>query len=359
MLIHGQPFRTIWPTASGAVEILDQTRLPHAVKVVCLETVDDAIEAISTMRVRGAPLIGVTAAWGMALAMRREASDSALADAGRRLKASRPTAVNLAWAVDRVTAELADVPVSAREAAAYALAHGMTEEDVAACRRIGEHGADLIAAAAARKRGGVVNILTHCNAGWLATVDWGTALAPIYVAQDRGIPMHVWVDETRPRNQGAALTAFELGQQGVDHTIIVDNVGGHLMQHGRVDLCLVGADRITRTGDAANKIGTYLKALAAADNGVDFFVAAPSSTIDWSLTHGVAQIPIEERDGAEVTHMTGALADGALATVRISAPGSPAVNVGFDVTPARLITGLVTEHGVHPASEAGLGSIPH
>ena len=357
MLIHGQPFRTIWPTASGAVEIIDQTRLPHAAVIVALETLDDAIEAISTMRVRGAPLIGVTAAWGLALAMRADASDAALADAGRRLKASRPTAVNLAWAVDRVTADLAALPVSAREAAAYGLAHDLAEADVAACRLIGEHGADLIEAIAARKPSEPVQILTHCNAGWLATVDWGTALAPIYVAQERGVPMHVWVDETRPRNQGAALTAFELGQQGVAHTIIVDNAGGHLMQHGRVDLCLVGADRITRTGDAANKIGTYLKALAAADNGVPFHVAAPASTVDWTLTDGVAQIPIEERDGAEVTHITGALADGTLASVRVAAPGSPAANFGFDVTPARLITGLITERGLCPASEAGLSGL--
>jgi methylthioribose-1-phosphate isomerase len=265
--------------------------------------------------------------------------------------------VNLAWAVDRVTAELAGLPVSAREAAAHALAQQMADEDVATCRRIGEHGVELIAAIAATKPGEPVHILTHCNAGWLATVDWGTALAPIYVAQERGIPLHVWVDETRPRNQGAALTAFELGQQGVAHTVIVDNAGGHLMQHGRVDLCIVGADRVTRTGDAANKIGTYLKALAAADNGVAFFVAAPSSTIDWTLTDGLAQIPIEERDGAEVTHVTGALADGSLASVRVSAPGSAAANFGFDVTPARLITSLITERGVCAASEAGLAGL--
>jgi methylthioribose-1-phosphate isomerase len=230
----------------------------------------------------------------------------------------------------------------------------MAEEDVTTCRRIGEHGADLIVAAAARKGGEPVNILTHCNAGWLATVDWGTALAPIYVAQERGIPMHVWVDETRPRNQGAALTAFELGQQGVPHTIIVDNAGGHLMQHGRVDLCIVGADRVTRTGDAANKIGTYLKALAAADNGVAFHVAAPLSTLDLDLIDGVAEIPIEERGAEEVTHMTGALEDGTIAKVLIAAPGSPAANFGFDVTPARLITSLITELGVCTATGDGL-----
>jgi methylthioribose-1-phosphate isomerase len=339
------------------VEIIDQTKLPHAVEIASLESVDDAVTAIATMQVRGAPLIGVTAAWGLALAMAEDPSDLALAEAGARLKASRPTAVNLAWAVDRVTAELAGLPVSAREAAAHALAQQMANEDVATCRRIGEHGVELIAAIAARKPGEPVHILTHCNAGWLATVDWGTALAPIYVAQERGIPLHVWVDETRPRNQGAALTAFELGQQGVAHTVIVDNAGGHLMQHGRVDLCIVGADRVTRTGDAANKIGTYLKALAAADNGVAFFVAAPSSTIDWTLTDGLAQIPIEERDGAEVTHVTGALADGSLASVRVSAPGSAAANFGFDVTPARLITSLITERGVCAASEAGLAGL--
>jgi methylthioribose-1-phosphate isomerase len=300
-------------------------------------------------------LIGVTAAWGLALAMRADASDAALAEASRRLKASRPTAVNLAWAVDRVTGALAGAPPGEREMAARREAAAIAEEDVAACRAIGDHGADLIAAIAERKGGGApVEILTHCNAGWLATVDWGTALAPIYVAQARGVAVHIWVDETRPRNQGAALTAFELGQQEVAHTVIADNAGGHLMQHGRVDLVLVGADRITRTGDAANKIGTYLKALAAADNGVPFHVAAPASTLDWSLTDGVAQIPIEERDGAEVTHVTGALADGSTASVQVSAPGSPAANFAFDVTPARLITGLITDRGVCAASEAGL-----
>jgi methylthioribose-1-phosphate isomerase len=336
------------------VEIIDQTQLPHRVETVSLTTAADAVRAIATMQVRGAPLIGVTAAWGVALAMAADPSDAALTDAGASLKASRPTAVNLAWAVDRVTAELLATPANAREAAAYALAQAMAEEDVAACRRIGEHGAELIAAAAARKGREPVNILTHCNAGWLATVDWGTALAPIYVAQERGIPMHIWVDETRPRNQGAALTAFELGQQGVAHTIIVDNAGGHLMQHGRVDLCIVGADRITRTGDAANKIGTYLKALAAADNGVAFHVAAPLSTFDLDLFDGVAEIPIEERGAEEVTHMTGALEDGTIAKVLVAAPGSPAANFGFDVTPARLITSLITEAGVCPATVDGL-----
>jgi methylthioribose-1-phosphate isomerase len=357
MLIAGKPHRTIWPAADGAVEIIDQTRLPHAVAIARLETLDDAVRAIADMQVRGAPLIGVTAAWGLALAMRADPGDRALAEASRRLKASRPTAVNLAWAVDRVVSVLIHLLPADREAVARAEGAAIAEEDVVACRAIGEHGAELIAAMAARKGGQPVEILTHCNAGWLATVDWGTALAPIYVARERGIAVHVWVDETRPRNQGAALTAFELGQQGVAHTVIADNAGGHLMQHGRVDLVITGADRITRTGDAANKIGTYLKALAAADNGVPFHIAAPASTIDWTLTDGVAQIPIEQRDGEEVTHMAGALADGSIARVRVSAPGSPAANFAFDVTPARLITGLITERGVCAASEPGLSSL--
>ena len=337
MLIHGRPARTIWPAADGAVEIIDQTLLPHRVEIVRLETLDDAVDAIAAMRVRGAPLIGVTAAWGLALALRADPSDAGLAEARASLAASRPTAVNLAWALERVAGVVLGLPPAERAEAAAAEAAAIAEEDVAACRRIGEHGAALIAAIAERKpSGGPVNILTHCNAGWLAAVDWGTALAPVYVAQERGVALHVWVDETRPRNQGAALTAFELGQQGVAHTIIVDNAGGHLMQRGRVDLCLVGADRITRTGDVANKIGTYLKALAAADTGVPFHVAAPSSTIDWRLTDGLSQIPIEERDAAEVTHVEGALADGERGSVRVAPPGSPAANIAFDVTPPPL-----------------------
>jgi methylthioribose-1-phosphate isomerase len=357
MLINGEPWRTIWPTSDGAVEIIDQTRLPHAVEVLRLATVKDAVRAIADMQVRGAPLIGVTAAYGVALAMSADGSDEALADACHRLAATRPTAVNLAWAVGRCRAALAGLPAANREAAAWAEASAIAEEDVAACRTIGEHGADLIDEIAAAKPGGTVNILTHCNAGWLATVDWGTALAPIYVAQERGVRLHVWVDETRPRNQGAALTAFELGQQGIDHTIIVDNAGGHLMQHGRVDLCIVGADRVTATGDVANKIGTYLKALAAHDNGVPFWAAAPLSTMDWTLTDGVAQIPIEERDGREVTHLWGALEDGSLASVGVAAPGSPAANYAFDVTPARLVTGIVTEHGLRSATLQGLSDL--
>jgi methylthioribose-1-phosphate isomerase len=354
MLIGGEPTRTIWTTPNGAVEILDQTRLPHEVVTVRLEGLSDAADAISEMKVRGAPLIGVTAAYGMAMAAGEDPSDAGLAAARARLAATRPTAVNLAWALGRMSQVLAPLPPAHREAAAWAEALAMADEDVAACRAIGEHGADLIDEIAARKPGQVVNILTHCNAGWLATVDWGTALAPIYVAQERGISLHVWVDETRPRNQGAALTAFELGQQGIDHTIIVDNAGGHLMQHGRVDLCLVGADRVTGTGDVANKIGTYLKALAARDNGVPFWVAAPDSTIDWTLDDGVAQIPIEERSAREVTHLWGALEDGTLSAVQVSAPGSPAANPAFDVTPSRLVSGIITERGRCTASAAGL-----
>jgi len=354
MLIGGRPWRTIWQAKDGVVEVIDQTRLPHSVEVRRLCTVDDAVRAIAEMWVRGAPLIGVTSAWGLALALRADSSDAGLAEARARLAASRPTAVNLAWALGRVTAIVSPLSPSERGDAAAVEAALMAEEDAATCRSIGEHGAKLIAALALEKRGGAVNVLTHCNAGWLAAVDWGTALAPIYVAQERGVPVHVWVDETRPRNQGAALTAFELGEQGVAHTVIVDNAGGHLMQHGRVDLCLVGADRITRTGDVANKIGTYLKALAAADNGVPFHVAAPSSTIDWALTDGVAGIPIEERSADEVTHVGGLLADGTAASVRVTPAASAAANFAFDVTPARLVTGLITERGCCAGGEEAL-----
>jgi len=351
VLIDGRPTRTIRPVGGGAVEIIDQTRLPHQVEIATLATIEDFERAIADMRVRGAPLIGVTAAFGLALALRSDPSDHGLAIAAARLAATRPTAVNLAWALERVTAAVRRLAPSDRAEAALAEAVAIAEEDVAACRAIGEHGAELIAAAAREKSGAPVNILTHCNAGWLATVDWGTALAPIYVAAERGIAVHVWVDETRPRNQGAALTAFELGQQGVAHTVIADNVGGHLMQHGKVDLCLVGADRVTRTGDAANKIGTYLKALAAHDNGVPFHVAAPISTIDWKVSDGVREIAIEERDSREVTYMSGRTADGAIAEILVAAPGSPAANFAFDVTPARLITGFITERGASPPGE--------
>jgi methylthioribose-1-phosphate isomerase len=356
MKINGRPTRTIWLSSdgSGDVEILDQTRLPHAVKVVRLRTVADAVRAIAAMQVRGAPLIGVTAAYGLCLALRADPSDSALLSAGKTLIAARPTAVNLAWAVQTMTDLLTPLPASTRVEAAYAKAAQIADEDVAACAAIGEHGAEIIAEHTARKGGACVNILTHCNAGWLATVDWGSALAPIYKARDAGIDLHVWVDETRPRNQGASLTAFELGQEGIAHTLIADNTGGHLMQHGMVDLVIVGSDRTTRTGDVCNKIGTYLKALAAKDNAVPFYAALPASTLDWTLTDGVAQIPIERRGAEEVTRMTGRLPDGTVATVDIAAPGSPAANYAFDVTPARLVTGIITERGVAAASEAGL-----
>ena len=355
MNIAGRPMRTIWLASDGnAVEIIDQTKLPHVVEIATLTTMEDAARAIKTMQVRGAPLIGVTAAYGVALAMRTDPSVSNLQQAAVHLGQQRPTAVNLRWALDEMGRSLQSSSPDSRASAAWARAAQLAEADVATCRSMGAHGAKIIAAMAARKPAGVpVNILTHCNAGWLACVDWGTATAPIYVAHDAGIKLHVWVDETRPRNQGAALTAFELGQHGVPHTIIADNAGGHLMQRGQVDLCIVGTDRVTANGDVANKIGTYLKALAAHDNGVPFFVACPHSTIDWSLADGRA-IVIEERAASEVLQMTGRLPDGRTATIDIAAAGSPAANPAFDVTPARLVTGLITERGVTPATAAGL-----
>ena len=355
MNIAGQSMRTIWVADDGwTVEIIDQTKLPHAVEIVALRNVDDAARAIKTMQVRGAPLIGVTAAYGVALAMRADASDASLDRAITWLAAQRPTAVNLRWALDLMREGLRPVAADRRAAAATTRATAMANADIETCRKMGVYGAKIIADIVASKpHGAPVNILTHCNAGWLACVDWGTATAPIYTAHDAGIRLHVWVDETRPRNQGAALTAFELGQHGVPHTIIADNAGGHLMQRGQVDLCIVGTDRVTANGDVANKIGTYLKALAAHDNGVPFYVACPHSTIDWSLADGRA-IEIEERAPSEVLQMTGRLPDGQVVVVNIAAPGSPAANPAFDVTPARLVTGLITERGVTPASAAGL-----
>ena len=358
MKIDGVAYRTIWPVDGGrAVDIIDQTRLPHEFVVARLSSLADAERAIRDMLVRGAPLIGAAAAWGLALALADDASDAGLARAGEVLCAARPTAVNLRWAVERTTRAVAVLSPGERAAAARIEAAAIADEDVAMCRAIGEHGAALIAAAAAKKPGRPVNVLTHCNAGWLATVDWGTALAPIYVAQEQGVPLHVWVDETRPRNQGASLTAWELGRAGVAHTVIADNTGGHLMQHGLVDLCLVGSDRTTADGDVCNKIGTYLKALAAHDNGAPFYVALPSSTIDWTLADGVKEIPIERRGAEEVALMTGKTADGRIETVRILPDGSPAANYAFDVTPARLVTGLITERGVCAASRAGLAGL--
>lgn len=356
MNVTGRPMRTIWSAADGAaVEIIDQTRLPHAFAVVRLGTVEDAAHAIRAMLVRGAPLIGATAAWGMWLALRKDPAEANLARAQALLLGTRPTAVNLRWALDRCRAELAVLPPERREAAARQLAETICEEDVALNRGIAAAGLPLLEAIAQRKgAGATVNVLTHCNAGWLATVDIGTATAPIYAAHAAGLKVHVWVDETRPRNQGASLTAWELGQAGVPHTVIADNAGGHLMQHGQVDLVIVGTDRATATGDVCNKVGTYLKALAAHDNGVPFYVAAPSPSIDWTLRDGVREIPIEERDAREVSHLSGRLMDGTVATVALLPEGSRAANPAFDVTPARLITGLITERGVCAASAAGL-----
>ncbi|MGF1455525.1 MAG: S-methyl-5-thioribose-1-phosphate isomerase [Alphaproteobacteria bacterium] len=354
MKVDGVHYRAIWPAEDGrSVRIIDQTRLPHEFMTVDLTSVEAAAEAISTMRVRGAPLIGVTAAYGMALAAASDPSDGNLERAFGLLIQTRPTAVNLQWALGEMMDALRNRPHGERAAAAYARAALMADEDVATCEAIGGHGLEIIRAAHGRNPDRPVKILTHCNAGWIATVDWGTALAPIYRAHDDGIPVHVWVDETRPRNQGAALTAWELGSHGVPHTIIADNAGGHLMQIGEVDLCLVGTDRTTANGDVANKIGTYLKAVAAFDQGIPFYVALPHATIDWSLERG-ADIPIELRSEEELTHMIGRADTGEMVRVRTAAPGSHAENYAFDVTPARLVTALITERGVTDASREGL-----
>jgi methylthioribose-1-phosphate isomerase len=353
MKVAGGAMRTIWLAADGrAVEIIDQTRLPHELVIARLASLDDAARAIREMQVRGAPLIGATAAYGMALAVASDPSDRGIETAAQTLAVTRPTAVNLAWALAEMRRVLAELSPERRAAAALTRAGAIAEEDVAINRAIGEHGVILIEAAFREKRS-QVQILTHCNAGWLATVDWGTALAPIYRAHDQGIPIHVWVDETRPRNQGASLTAWELGQHGVPHTVIADNAGGHLMRQGEVDLCITGTDRTTACGDVANKIGTYLKALAAQDNGVPFYVALPSPTIDWEIEDG-ALIPIERRDPREVTHIAGWTEAGERVEVQLTPKDSPAANFAFDVTPARLVTALITERGVCPASREGL-----
>jgi methylthioribose-1-phosphate isomerase len=358
MKVDGKHFRSIWLEPDGwSVGAIDQRRLPHDFVVARLADCDAAAEAIRSMLVRGAPLIGATAAYGMSLAMRSDSSDAALDHACKTLIATRPTAINLKWALDEMRLALRHLPPSERAAAAYSRASKIAEEDIGINKRIGHHGLALIEAIAARKKPGErVNVLTHCNAGWLATVDWGTATAPIYLAHDRGHAVHVWVDETRPRNQGASLTAWELGHHGVPHTVIPDNTGGHLMQHGMVDLVIVGTDRVTANGDVCNKIGTYLKALAAHDNGVPFYVALPSPTIDFSVDDGIKQIPIEQRAADEVTMMTGRTAQGRIETVRIVPEGSPVANYGFDVTPARLVTGLITERGVLSANRAALAA---
>lgn len=357
MKVDGKAYRAIWLNDDGwSVEIIDQTRLPHEFVTTTLRSPADAAHAIKVMQVRGAPLIGATAAYGLCLGLRENSDLNAFDKTSEMLRKTRPTAVNLFWALDEMREAIHKLPADQRVAAAYAKAGAICEQDIETCRMIGVHGLELIKQIAAKKPDEPVNILTHCNAGWIATVDWGTATSPIYQAHDAGINVHVWVDETRPRNQGAALTAWELGCHGIPHTIIVDNAGGHLMQHGHVDLCIVGTDRTTAGGDVCNKIGTYLKALAAHDNKVPFYVALPHSTIDWSLMDG-ADIPIEERDGREVTHVQGVTEQGQVATFQISAPGSKAGNPAFDVTPRRLVTGLITERGVCVASPQGLLSL--
>ena len=354
MKIDGKPWRTIWLEADGwSVGVIDQTRLPHRFATKRLATLADAAAAIATMVIRGAPLIGATAAYGICLALREDASDEGLERARATLLATRPTAVNLKWALDEMMAAVRNRPRAERVAAAYARAAEIAEDDVAINRALGRHGAKLIADIAARKGGAPVNVLTHCNAGWLAAVDIGTALAPVYTAHDAGVPVQVWVDETRPRNQGASLTAWELNHHGVPHRVIADNTGGHLMQHGLVDIAIVGADRVTANGDVCNKIGTYLKALAAHDNGVPFYIGLPSPTIDFSLREG-RDIPIEERGAEEVATISGETADGRIETVRVVPKGSPVANYAFDVTPARLVTGLITERGVIAPDRAAL-----
>jgi len=357
MKIDGIHYRSVWLDRDDGwrVHIFDQTKLPWALEVLDLTDLAQAAHAIRSMQTRGAPLIGAVAAYGVCLGLRADASDAGLTAHAATLGATRPTAVNLHWALARMVERLREVAPADRVGAAYAEAGRIADEDAAQCEAIGRYGLELISEIAARK--GRVNVLTHCNAGWLATVDWGTALAPIYMAEMQGIDLHVWVDETRPRNQGAALTAWELGSHGVKHTVIADNAGGHLMQHGEVDLVIVGTDRVTRTGDVCNKIGTYLKALAAFDNGVPFWVATPSTTIDWTVADGVREIPIEERAASEVTVITGPTADGSLASIRITPSFSAAANPAFDVTPARLVTGLITERGLCAATNAGLAGL--
>ena len=350
--------RSLWPEPGGeALLVIDQRQLPHRLVVERLVTLAAVRTAIADMWVRGAPLIGATAAYGIALQGRVAADDAALRRAKLLLDAARPTAVNLAWATARMLAVLLPLPVAARAQAAWAEAAAIAEADVAVNAAIGVHGLGLLQALAAKAPGRRLNLLTHCNAGWLATVDWGTALAPVYQAQAAGLEVHVWVDETRPRNQGASLTAWELGQQGVAHTVIADNTGGHLMQHGQVDVVIVGTDRVTARGDVCNKIGTYLKALAAQDNGVPFYVAMPLSTLDRSLQDGLAEIPIEHRTPRELTHITGRDAAGAAVEVQLVPDGSSALNPAFDVTPARLVTGLITERGVVAANAEALARV--
>ncbi|MXY33064.1 MAG: S-methyl-5-thioribose-1-phosphate isomerase [Boseongicola sp. SB0664_bin_43] len=358
MKIDGKHYRSLWwNEGSSVLEIIDQRWLPHELRIQPVATMQDFADAIQEMRVRGAPLIGATAAYGMALAMADDPSDGNLDAAWTFLEKTRPTAMNLRWALDRCRAALRPLPEIDRAPAALALAHEVAEEDVGINRRIGENGLALIREIAARKPAGEpVRLMTHCNAGWIATVDWGTATSPMYQAHDAGIPIHVWVDETRPRNQGA-LTSWELGSHGIPHTYITDNAGGHLMQHGQVDMLITGTDRTTRRGDVCNKIGTYLKALAARDNGVPFYVALPSPTIDWNLDDGVADIPVEERDARETTHVQGKTESGEIGAVQVSPDGTPGGNPAFDVTPNGLVTGLITERGICSATPEGLAGL--
>ncbi len=362
MKIFGVPHRTIWPVPDNPalIEIIDQRYLPHQFVTCRLATVEDAYRAIRDMLVRGAGLIGATAGYGMYLAtlqvdLQRRADE--LTAAANLLKSARPTAANLAWAVDRVLASLANHRTAAEmRTAAFAAANRIADEDAAFCRAIGQHGKALITALWEKKNRQRVQVLTHCNAGWLAFVDYGSATAPIYAARDDGVDIHVWVDETRPWNQGAKLTCWELQEEGISHTLITDNAGGHLMQQGEVDLVIVGSDRTTHTGDVANKIGTYLKALAARDNGIPFYVALPSSTFDWKLDKG-SEIPIEQRSGEEIKQVTGLTEKGSLETVSIATASTRAKNFGFDITPARLVTGLITERGVVAAERSAIHSL--
>lgn len=355
MKVQGKHYRSLWWNVDKHVlEIIDQRWLPHEFRIQAVESVQDYADAIVQMRVRGAPLIGATAAYGMAQAMRLDPSDSHLKETATLLLGTRPTAINLHWAINRVSSILQPLAVDERADKALSMAHEIADEDVEINYNLGTHGLALIEAVSKQKKTpGPVNILTHCNAGWLATVDWGTATSPMFRAHDAGIDIHVWVDETRPRNQGA-LTSWELQNHGVPHTYIVDNAGGHLMQHGQVDMVIVGTDRTTRRGDVCNKIGTYLKALAAVDNNVPFYVALPSPTIDWSVTDGIKEIPIEERAAAEVSHIQGTDSNNAISSVEVTPAGATTANPAFDVTPNKMITGLITERGVCTASEAAL-----
>ena len=359
MKINGKHYRTIWPCETGqSVEIIDQTRLPFNFSIVKLASLDDAVNAIANMLVRGAPLIGATTAWGVWLSMLADSSNTGLDRALDKLINARPTAVNLSWALTQMNALLRPLKPQTRAAAAFSRAMEITENDVALCSSIGDHGNELISNAhAAKNNSEPVNILTHCNAGWLAAVDWGTALAPVYKAHDAGTPVHVWVDETRPRSQGNFLTAWELQHHGVPNTVIVDNAGGHLMQNGEVDMCIVGTDRTTASGDVCNKIGTYLKALAAHDNNIPFYVAAPSPSIDWAITDGLAEITIEQRDQQEISHIPGKLNNNSLATVQVVPDNCSTRNDAFDVTPARLISGIITERGICAANQRALSAM--